>query len=301
MSSQTPFPLYSMTKKISIVLSIWVLLSAFSATAQDELATEVEVTRPVLSAYTLEAGNSQITETYLSPLHHSGFTFALGYERMQAMKFDPERWVTRLDTRASLARTLNDPARNAYLWNLDFRAAWSMLRRLRIDKDWAVYAGGSTDFNFGTIYLPRNTNNPVSLKASWTINLAAGVAWNHRIGKVPVCVRYLGEMPLTGCFFSPEYGELYYEIYLGNTSGIIRAAHPGNFFRLNNFLSADIRLGSTIIRAGYRCNILSTKASDIVTRRIEHVAVLGFASEWISLSAERRGPAKESKIISAMY
>lgn len=108
-------------------------------------------------------------------------------------------------------------------------------------------------------------------------------------------------MPVTGIFFSPQYGELYYEIYLGNHKGLVRGAWPGNFFRLNNLLTADFRLGSTIIRAGYRCGITSTKASHIVTRRIEHTAVIGIASEWISLSADRRGPSEKSKIISALY
>ncbi|MBP3537655.1 MAG: DUF3316 domain-containing protein [Muribaculaceae bacterium] len=283
-----------MTKKISAVLFLLLLCSAAHA-------EEPAVERPVLSAYAIEAGSSHITETYLSPLHHSGTALAFSYERMQAMRFDPKRWVMRLDMRLSGARTLNQPARNAYLWDMSIRAGWSMLRRFRPAGNWTVFAGGSTDIEGGAFYLPRNSNNPVAAKASWTVNLAAGAAWNHRFGKVPVCFRYLAEMPLTGIFFSPQYGELYYEIYLGNHKDLVRGAWWGNFFRLDNLLTADIRLGRTIIRAGYRCDILSTKASHIVTRRIEHMAVLGIASEWISLSADRRGPSRECRIISALY
>lgn len=283
-----------MMKIKGALLAVAALLSLSARSA--EPAPE----RPVLSAYTLEAGTAHIAETYLSPLRHSGTALALGYERMQAMRFDPERWVMRLDGRLYGARTYNQPAHNATMWNLGLRLGWSMLRRVRIGR-WSIYAGGSTDIDAGVIYVPRNSNNPASAKASWTVNAAAGAAYNFNIGRVPLTLRYLAELPLTGVFFSPQYGELYYEIYLGNHSGLVRGAWPGNFFRLGNLLTVDIRMGRTIVRAGYRCDISSVKASDIVTRRISHCAVVGVASEWLSLSAHRRGPAKDARIISALY
>lgn len=286
-----------MTKKTKLALLL-LLPAVLHAQVPDNVPA---VERPVLSAYTIEAGTAHITETYLSPLHHSGSAYALSYERMQAMKFNPEHWVMRLDGRLSLAGTYNQPARNARLWNLGLRVGWGMLRRFSLPQGWSIFAGGSTDINAGVIYLPRNSNNPVSVKASWTVNAAAGAAWNHTFGKLPVCLRYLAEMPLTGAFFSPQYGELYYEIYLGNHSGLARCAWPGNYFRLDNVLTADFRLGRTIIRAGYRCGILSNKASHLVTRRIEHTFVIGVASEWLSLSAKRTGISRDCKIISALY
>ena len=283
-----------MKKKIKILLAA-LALSLTGFAAEDALE------RPVISAYTLEVGTSHIAETYLSPLRHKGTAFALSYERMQAMRFDPERWVMRLDGRLSLANTTNQPARNAKMWDLNLRLGWSMLRRFNFKGGWSVFAGGSTDIEGGVFYLPRNSNNPAAAKASWTINAAAGAARNMKIGRMPVCFRYLAELPLTGVFFSPQYGELYYEIYLGNHKGLVRGAWPGNLFRLGNLLTADLRLGRTIIRAGYRFNVMSVKASDIVTRRIEHMAVIGVASEWLSLSADRKMPRKNSRIISALY
>lgn len=278
---------------------ILLLLTAFILLSISVRAQKAE--RPVLSAYTLELGSAHVAETYLSPLRYSGTSFALGYERMQAMRFDPEKWVMRLDGRLQAALTRNNPRRNASMWNLDLRLGWSMMRRFRLDNGWNIFAGGSTSANVGVFYLPRNSNNPAAAKASWTVNVAAGAAFNTRIGKLPVCLRYLGEMPLTGIFFSPQYGELYYEIYLGNHKGLTRAAWPGNFFRLNNLLTADLRFGRTIVRLGYRCNVASVKASDIVTRHIEHMAVIGIASEWLSLSDDRSAPVEKAKIISALY
>lgn len=282
-------------KKLSAIIT-GLLLPLFSWGSQPEA-----IERPVLSAYTLEIGSAHIAETYLSPLRHSGLSLALNYERMQAMRFDPERWVMRLDGRLSLDNTRNNPARNATMLNLDFRLGWSMLRRFNFGGGWSVFAGGSTSANVGVFYYPRNSNNPAAVKASWTVNAVAGAAWNLKIKKLPVCLRYLAEMPLTGIFFQPQYGELYYEIYLGNHKGLVRGAWPGNFFKLNNLLTADLRLGRSIIRLGYRCDITSVKASDIATRHINHSAVIGVASEWLSLSADRKMPSKNSRIISALY
>ena len=106
-----------------------------------------------------------------------------------------------------------------------------------------------------------------------------------RLGSLPVTFRYRLRMPLTGMFFSPQYGELYYEIYLGNRSGLVRAAWPGNFLRLDNLLSADLHFGATTLRLGYRLDYSSSKASHIVTRRLSHCAVVGITCEWISLGA----------------
>ncbi len=255
--------------------------------------------RPVLSAYTVHAGSAHIAETYLSPLRYSGQAFGFGYERMQAMKFRPESWVMDLRLNLDGAHTLN-PARNSAIWGLDIEAGWAMMRRWKAVGPWSFYAGGTTDLDAGLSYSERNSNNPVAARASWTVGAMGAVAWNGTVGHLPVCVRLQSRWPMAGIFFSPQYGELYYEIYLGNHRGLVRGAWPGNFFRLDNLLSADLRFGATIVRVGYGLDIQSTKASDIVTRRISHCAVVGFASEWISLSAKGTN-LDEAKIISALY
>ena len=262
-------------------------------------ASAPEPVRPVLSAYTIEAGSAHVAQTYLSPLRHSGWDLALSYERMQAMRFNPDDFVMRLSGRLSGARTTNIPARNALLWKLNLALDWSMMWR-RSFGAWSIYAGGYTGIDGGALYLPRNGNNPVAAQASWTVGITASAVWRTKLGSVPLYLRYLGQMPLTGLFFSPEYGELYYEIYLGNHHGLLRGAWPGNFFRLDNLLTADLRFGGTTLRGGYRCRGAATKASHIVSRDIEHMAVVGVVSEWISLSP-KRGIDPEARYISAMY
>lgn len=280
-------------------LNTLICLAAVAIAAAAAQETPQTVLRPVLSAYTVHAGSAHVAETYLSPLRYSGQAFGFDYERMQAMKFCPERWV--MDLRLSLdgAHTLN-PARNSAIWGLDLEAGWGMMRRWTTAGGWSFYAGGTTDIDAGLSYSERNSNNPVAARASWTVGAMGAAAWNGTVGGLPVCLRWQARLPLAGIFFSPQYGELYYEIYLGNHRGLVRGAWPGNFFRLDNLLSADLRFGATVVRVGYGLDVNSTKASDIVTRRISHTAVVGFVSEWITLSAKGSNLA-EAKIISALY
>lgn len=276
-----------------------ILLTALIALAVRPAETADSVVRPVLSSYMLEAGSAHFCDTYLTPLHYSGWQAALSYSRMQAMRFNPDRWIMELGGRLSLSRALN-PARNAAMWAIDFSPNWSMIWRHRLPGGFTVGAGGRVDLSVGALYLARNGNNPISAKASLTVGATALAAWNGRIGRLPVTLAYRPAMPLTGVFFSPDYDELYYEIWLGNHSGLCHAAWPGNFFRLNNLVTADLHFGATTLRLGYRCDIFSSKTSGIVSRQITHTFVLGICSEWISLRAgSRRTP--DARIISALY
>lgn len=257
------------------------------------------VVRPVLSAYTFEIGSDHVCDTYLTPLRYSGWRASLAYERLQAMRFDPERWVMRLDGRVWAGRTLN-PAGTAAIWQIGFRPSWSMMWRTRVGSGFTLAAGGNVGAEIGALMLARNGNNPVAVRASATLGLTGMAVWNGRAGRLPLTLRYQPVMPLVGAFFSPDYDELYYEIWLGNHAGLAHAAWPGNFFRLDNLLTADLHFGATTLRLGYRCEVFSSRVSNITSRDISHAFVVGITTEWLSLRAgARRTP--DSRIISAMY
>ena len=255
--------------------------------------------RPVTSAYTLEFGGAQLTDTYLSPLRYSGWSASLQYERMQAMKFSPERWIMQLRTGLTVDRTEN-PAENATMWNANLRLEWGMMHRWELPCKLTLAAGGSTGIDLGCLYSSRNGNNPASAKAAWTVNLTAMAVCNMTLGKLPITLRYQPTIPLTGIFFSPDYGELYYEIYLGDDSGLVHPAWWGNYFRMENLLTADLHFGNTCFRIGYRGNILSTKVNNLNTRIITNSVVLGICGEWISLTPGK-SISPEARVISALY
>lgn len=278
------------------LLSLFLCLCPLLLSAQSD---STGVVRPVISAYSFEIGSSHVCDTYLTPLHYSGWSAALSYERLQAMRFAPERWIMQLDGRVEIGKTLN-PARSAALWELDFRPRWGMMRRFFLPYEFSAAIGPQLSADLGVLYMARNSNNPASARAALTANATAMAVWNGRVGKLPLTLRYQPSLAVLGAFFSPDYDELYYEIWLGNHSGLCHAAWWGNYFRMDNLLTADLHFGATTLRLGYRCDIMSTKASGIVTRNVAHMFVVGITTEWLSLrSGSRRTP--DARIISAMY
>lgn len=264
-------------------------------------ADSVAPYRPVAAAYTLGIGSAHVCNTYLTPLHYDGLSASLAYERMQAMAFCPERWVMQLTGSLTVDATHN-PAHNADMTGLRLRLGWAMMHRWRINAvpGLSIYAGGYTDIAGGGLLLARNGNNPAQAEAAWTVGVKAMAAYSMRLGRLPVTLRYSAHTPLTGIFFSPDYGELYYEIYLGNHSGLVHAAWPGNYFRLDNLLTADLHLGNTSLRVGYACDVFSSKSSGIVSRNIAHRLVIGVTTEFITIGRSR-GIDPHARIISAIY
>lgn len=276
-------------------------LAATVAVAQNDSAV-VEILRPVTSAYSIEVGSSHLTDTYLTPLNYDGWTAAMSYERLQAPRFNPEGAIMQLRGRLSVDRDQN-PARNATMWGLDLNVDWGVLWRLkssRLPRGLALSGGFNTGIDLGALYLARNGNNPVTAKAAWTVGISAMAVYNFRLGALPLTLRYQLSLPLTGVFFSPDYGELYYEIYLGNRSGLVHCAWPGNYFRLDNLVTLDLRFKGATLRLGYHNEVFSGKVNNIVSGHTVHSFVIGLANEWISLSP-RRKLSDDAKIISAIY
>lgn len=282
---------------MSRIILLLAAMLPFAAVARDSV--EVKPLRPVTSAYMIEAGGAELVNTYLTPLKYSGWSGAFNYERMQAMKFSPDRWVMQLRSGLTLNRTHN-PARNATMWRLTGEFSWGMMHRWRLPAGITLAAGGSTGIDLGCLYSTRNGNNPVAVEAAWTVNVTGYAAWNCHIGRLPLTLRYQPVLPLTGVFFSPQYGELFYEISLGDDSGLAHAAWWGNYFRMENLVTADLHFGATALRVGFRSNVLSTKVNNITTCVINSSAVIGVAGEWLSLTPGK-GISPEARIISALY
>lgn len=279
-----------------LFLSLLLLASVPCAVMAQE--PEEEPLRPVFASYCVEAGSAHFADTYLTPLRYGGWQTTLRYDRLQAMKFAPRQWVMQLDFAATAARTVN-PVGNATMWYWGVDFSWGMMRRLWCGGRFSLMGGGDLDLNLGALYSSRNGNNPVAVKAAMTIGLTARLGWRGKIGRLPLTVTWQPSLPVTGAFFSPEYGELYYEIYLGDRKNLARAAWWGNYFRIDNMIAADLHIGATSLRLGYRNSYLSSEASHITSRMISHCAVIGISGEWLSLNPRRPFTGK-AKIISAL-
>lgn len=246
-----------------------------------------EPLRPVRSAFMVDAGSSHMLDTYLSPLKYTGWHAAFNYERVQAMKFSPEKWRQQLDLGVEI-NSGDNQARNATLLYGNISACWTMSRMWRLPHRLRATIGGNVSGNLGGIYNARNSNNPAAIKADISIGATASLGWDVRLWKLPINLRWQTSLPLSGVFFSPEYDELYYEIYLGNHHGLAHFGWPGNMFRWDNLVTADLGLGNTSLRIGFRSRIYSTEVNHITTRNFSYAFVLGVVTDWLSVSPRHR-------------
>lgn len=248
-------------------------------------AAEPVALRPVTSTYSLAAGVGRLTDQYLSGLTTSGTCFGVDYERWQAMRGAPDRWSMRLGLSAECMGTT--PLRRqggAKTWDAQIDGAWSAYYRFAMPVNGLVCGvGPEARLALGCAYLGRNSNNPASARAALTAGASGMAVWHQRLHRLPVTLGIRMSVPLLGAMFSPQYGEGYYEIYLGNRDGLVHPAWLGNRFSLNGLVWADLHFGATTLRLGYSIDALSSKVCGLVTNRTVQMAVIGVSCEWTAL------------------
>jgi hypothetical protein len=96
----------------------------------------------------------------------------------------------------------------------------------------------------GAIYMPANSNNPLSAKLRTSLGASGIWLCRYRMSTKDIILRLQLDAALAGAAFSPEYGESYYEIFgLGNYDNTIKFTHPGNTLAWRCTMAADIPLG----------------------------------------------------------
>ena len=96
-------------------------------------------------------------------------------------------------------------------------------------------------------------------------------------------LRWQVTSPLVGAFFSPDYGQSYYEIFvLKNNSGVVHFATLANQRGLRNYITADYPMGKITLRAGYLRNYYRTEVNNLITSISSHQFMIGVAFESLS-------------------
>lgn len=229
---------------------------------------------PVSSTYTLEIGGGSALDTYLSPLNYTGTALRVSgqWEKHPAWSAPS---VT-MQFNASIGTQFNqNPAHTTreYLLDLDFD--WGLTKHWMPTPALTLGLGGSAGFYLGGIYMPRNSNNPVDAMASIELSIKGMAAYSFRLGRLPVTVADRVSLPSLSAFFSQQYGEPYYEIYLGNSSDLVHCGWWGNAFAINNLLSASLRFNHIDLLIGYRWRVRSRYVCNINTQIVSHSFVVG--------------------------
>ena len=265
---------------------------------RERLIEEMSESRPVTGIYSLELGHRDVLATYLSPLHYTGSVTGVSGSWSKAMPFSPEKAVMHFDTRMSFSNLLN-PAGTATMIGLYGSFNWGMSWRHKLPSEFQLTLGGTVGIEGGAYYLLRNGNNPVEAIANTGLAIRGSLSRPIKIGKLPILLRDEVSLPFFGVFFSPEYGETYYEIYLGNHKGLAHAGWWGNNFRIDNLLSATLDFGRTSMTIGYRYEAYTQWACQLNTKIHTHSFVIGVVPGGIGL--KKRKPHIPASTVYSLY
>ena len=230
-----------------------------------------------LSVFTVDAGYAAVHDSYLTPITYDGLDLSLTYEAMRSVRAD--KWLWQLQAGADYNYVEND-AQNNNLHKVMGDITFDMQRRWRqaVAKRVDLSAGPMTQLRAGIIYNPVNSNNAVSVRAHWNVGATGMATFDTRLWRVPITLRYQAQLPVLGVFFAPEYDESYYEIYLGNHKNLAHLGWWGNRFDMTNYVGADLHLGKTILRIGYRSRLEHWSVNNLHVHDVTHSLVLGIGN-----------------------
>lgn len=203
--------------------------------------------------------------TYLSPLTYTGPGYGLTYEwRKTAWRGETigMRAIADLDYGYLLS-----PAKNSRMLTLEFNLAWGVERLWMTDAGFSFAFGATAGVDGGVLYLPRNGNNPAQALMWAGASLSGRMGYDRlRLFHKPLSLSISADVPSLGAFFCPQYGETYYEIYVGNHSGLTHFGWWGNRPQVNSRILADWKLGRNALTLGLGYNFQGLECNGITTR-----------------------------------
>ncbi len=272
--------------KINKLSTVAILILCIVFPSRISRAEVTDKPRPVTSEYRLEIGKGTALSTYLSPLKYSGQSYALSGQWSKVLPANKNHLTMTFNGGVAFQDMVN-PAGTAKMLGINGRFSWGMDYRQRLPYNIQIAGGGRLGFNGGALYLTRNGNNPVSALASAGLSLDASISRHFNIGRLPILLRDEIMLPTLNAFFSPQYGETYFEIYVGNHKGLAHCGWWGNNFGLDNLLSATLDFGRTALEVGYRYSISTSRVNHLNTRIISHNFVIGVIPQGIGLKNKR--------------
>lgn len=268
-------------------MSIYRILSAFCLAYcffnTSSLYAQVdEKIKSTNNATIIGVGNSNLLDTYLSPLKYTGTSIRLMHERMKKSSWFDNKCTQQQLIDLEVSKTRN-PYQNAdqlsFLLGYTFGGHYNLIKT----EKFRFSTGGLWNISGGVLYNQRNSNNPASARAYSNIQLSAIAFYNWK----SVTFRGQIDAPIMGVVFSPHYGQSYYEISLGNSVGVVNFASLHNQRALRTYLTADIPVSKVSIRVGYLGSFYQTKIHDLQTHNYSSSFVIGLVRESINLSGNK--------------
>ncbi|NDV64153.1 DUF3316 domain-containing protein [Bacteroides sp. 224] len=250
----------------------------------DSLSASYYFTRTMMYG----VGLANVYDTYLSPQEYKGIDFRLSRENMRmSKKFDGNVSIQNFFL-ANIAYTHNQADNNNTISGL-FNWNYGMHYNFRVTNNFKILLGGLGDFNGGFVYNLHNSNNPTSIRAYINLDVSGMLVWDLKIKNRPFTLRYQANAPFVGVFFSPNYGQSYYEILtLGNYSGVFKLTSFHKQLSIRQMLSVDIPIRYAKIRFTYLWDMQQSKVNNLQTHTYGHVFMVGAVKEFYRIKRKRQ-------------
>ncbi len=243
--------------------------------------------RPVTGIYALEIGRRSAVSRYLAPVRYSGASYAFSGRWIKAMPFAPERALMEFDARVEGAVSLLNPRKNSSMQGIDVEFDWNMRAWWQLPQGFTLSVGGGVEMEGGALALLKNSNNPVSVNVAAALGAAASASWTGHLGRLPLVAALGLRSPMLGAFYMPGYGETYFEMYVGNHSGLVHCGWPGNRQKVNMHLALMMDFGKTAMEVGYRLNWQRAEANHLVYRSFSNMFTIGVIPGGLGLKKNR--------------
>jgi hypothetical protein len=253
--------------RIKTILALLVLLAIpIMSKAQFANGDSINPCHIKVSCSTYGAAITNSKDTYLSNEIYFGSSWHYGHENFRYAHTGTYMWKYRTGFSGMLGTaTFHD----SYQYILTLNRTWSGYHTFTLNDEWSFLAGPIIEVAGGAIYMPGNSNNPVSAKLRTSLGVSGMLLLRSQMRKRSITTRFQVDMALLGMAFSPEYGESYYEIFgLGNYDNIVHFTHPGNVLALRLTTAIDIPLGKkqkNILRVALNSDIYSSKINGLHT------------------------------------
>lgn len=252
--------------------------------------SDEEKYRSINGSTSIGIGRYNLRDTYLSPstdVNYTGWMIRVLNERMKVVKLADYNVSRQQYVNVEFGSTQNGAGTaSEFAGFADYSLGYhyrftSLLPGLKL------LTGASTRLSGGFIYNTRNSNNPVSGKLDWDLNLSAMAIYNFRINKLPLTLRYQAEIPFMGILFSVHKGEPYYFLTQEGNDGVLQFSSFHNKFAMKNYFSLDIPISNFTLRVGYLNSIYRTDVNGIQTHILSNSFMIGWVKEFVTFGGKR--------------
>lgn len=277
----------SVRMKKTVCLMFLFLWMALPLVAQSD---EEEVPRSINESTMVGIGGYNLRDTYLSPstdINYTGWVARILNERMKVVRLADYKISRQQLINVEFGSTRNGAeTANEYAGFVDYSLGYHY-RFTNLLPGLKVLTGASARLSGGFIYNTRNSNNPVSGKGDFDLNLSAMAIYNFKIKEFPLTFRYQAEIPFAGVLFSVHKGEPYYFLTQGGSDGIVRFSSFHNKFAMKNYFTLDIPVSNFTLRVGYLNSMYRTDVNSIKTHVLSNSFMIGFVKEFVSFGGKR--------------